>query len=333
MNRFLISIFFLLLGGTDITFFAMGDPQYGGGQEDKNDWQIAAMNTFPGSLWGQRLEDGSPTAFMWVGEPVRTPLGVLIAGDLTQNGQDGRWRLFGETNELGRFLEDYGLDGTDGKLHFPVYEGTGNHDFDTLEDWWYGGDAPAVEAVRERMLKRFDLLGIDTDGHYTWVWEGVHFLQLNLYPGRGPRSDTHRDPQGSLAFLESVLLKQVAGSGRPVVLIHHYGFDTFSTQDRWWTESEREEYAEVIKGYNIVAIIHGHVHNTRKESHYQWKGYDVYNVGTPFGEQGHFTVFRIKDGWLQAGDVAWTRDDPERPTTEWHTWSHTKPISMGSLSD
>lgn len=324
-----------LLAATDITFFAMGDPQYGGGEADKNDWQIAALNTFPGTLWGEWLADGSETGFRWIGEAVGEPLGVLIAGDLTKNGQDGRWSLFGESDEIGSFVRDYGLTGEDGKLRYPVFEGYGNHDLDTLEDWWYFGAAPALDEVASRNEQRKEMepsLGFSPPlAHYLWEWEGVHFLHLNLYPGEAPAAPAQgdRSPLSSLSFLEGVLADRVGDSGRPVVLIHHYGFDEFGSQERWWTEAEREAYAEVIAGYNIVAIIHGHVHNTRKESHYTWKGYDVYNVGTPFGEQGHFTVFRIVDGWLQAGDVAWSRDDPEHPTTVWHTWSHGKEIEMG----
>ena len=29
---------------TDVTFYAFGDPQYGGGADDKNDFQVTALN-------------------------------------------------------------------------------------------------------------------------------------------------------------------------------------------------------------------------------------------------------------------------------------------------
>ena len=232
-------------------------------------------------------------------------------------------------------MRDYGLTGTDGKLQYPVFEGYGNHDLDTLEDWWYFGAAPALETVlartKQRGGKSIRLNYSPWAGHYAWVWSTVHFVNLNLYPGvdLGASSQGVRSPLRSLEFLSDYLQGEVRDSGRPVVLIHHYGFDAFSSQERWWTEAEREAYAEVIEGYNIVAIIHGHAHNTRKASHYTWKGYDVYNAGTPYGQYGHFTVFRIVDGWLQAGDVAWIRDNPSSPTMKWHTWSHVKEIDMG----
>ena len=44
--------------------------------------------------------------------------------------------------------------------------------------------------------------------HYSWNWGGIHFIQLNLYPGNQPHPETHyspqyHDPQQSLDFLRS----------------------------------------------------------------------------------------------------------------------------------
>jgi hypothetical protein len=63
------------------------------------------------------------------------------------------------------------------------------------------------------------------------------------------------------------------------------------------------------EGYNIIAYIHGHHHNT---SLYSWNGIDMFNVGSPYynpeenpDELGHFAVFRIQDNTLEAADVGW----------------------------
>ena len=34
---------------TDVTFYAFGDPQYGGGADDKNTFHVAALNAFAGA--------------------------------------------------------------------------------------------------------------------------------------------------------------------------------------------------------------------------------------------------------------------------------------------
>ena len=54
----------------------------------------------------------------------------------------------------------------------------------------------------------------------------------------------------------------VGRTGRPVVLMHHYGFDSFSTGDGWWTPEQRLAYWNAIASYNVVAIFTGHQHLT-----------------------------------------------------------------------
>ena len=109
-------------GTTDVTFLAFGDSQYyldeslGHTGDLKNDYQVQALNAVPTRL--------SWHAF-GVAAPVSDIRGVIIAGDLTQNGRDAR---SGDNDEYGAFIEDYGLCANRG-LDYPVYEGYGNHDF------------------------------------------------------------------------------------------------------------------------------------------------------------------------------------------------------------
>jgi hypothetical protein len=65
--------------------------------------------------------------------------------------------------------------------------------------------------------------------------------------------------------LKQDLATYVGSSGRPVVLVHHYGFDGMSTGDghpqwQWWTDEQRAAYWDVIAPYNVAAIFAGHVH-------------------------------------------------------------------------
>lgn len=300
---------------TDITFIAMGDPQYGGGAEDKNIFQVTALNAFPGTPWRSEL----PSA----GTPVATPLGLLIAGDLTQNGKDGRDEaIIAGRDEIGEFERDYGLTGDDGLLKFPVYEGYGNHDFDPDEpddefNWRFFYDenpTPSVERVANRNLKRPGLLQVaqDNQGHYSWDWGNVHLVNVNLFAGdeasQADENSKVRDPRQALTFLENDLATHVGNSGRPVLIMQHYGFDQFGYEDRWWTVAQKEAFLDVIRPYHILALIHGHTHATYR---YEWEGYDILNVGSPyylnynFDGQGHFTVFRITDTSLEVSDVAW----------------------------
>ncbi len=316
----------------DVTFFAMGDPQYGGGAEDKNELHITALNWFPGTIWSTDLSSA--------GTPVADPRGVIICGDLTQNGKDGRL-LIGD--QIGQFVDDYGLTGSESRLRYPVYEGYGNHDFDagypvTFSSLWrlfYNGDTPAADIVAERNAQR---VGLTTtapgfDGHYSWDWDHVHFVQLNLFPGDEPSPDGEnsllRDPRHALSFLDENLATHVGASCRPVVLAFHYGFDSFGREPRWWGNDAKELFADVIAPYNVLAILHGHTHATNT---YRWNDIQIFNVGSPYytkyntDDRGHFTVFRITADRLEASDARWSPDDGgESP--EFGRWSVDLPIT------
>jgi len=316
---------------TDVTFIAMGDPQYGGGADDKNTFQIAAMNSFPGTPWA----NGFPGS----GEPVAEPLGVLIAGDLTQNGRDNRMEGI-LADEIGRFISDYGLTGDDGLLNYPVYEGYGNHDYDPDEPddedfddwrWWYTDDpTPAVRAVVERNENRPGITNVaeGDGGHYSWDWGNLHLVQLNLFPGDEPsQADENsrvRDPRDALSFLVSDLETQIGDSGRPILLMWHYGLDQFGHEARWWTDEQKAAFLEAIEGYNVLGFMHGHTHAT---SHYQWAGYDVFNLGSPYyleynaDGRGHFTLFRVTDSFMAVADVSWS-PDAEGLDPAFGGWSH-----------
>jgi cytolysin (calcineurin-like family phosphatase) len=118
--------------------------------------------------------------------------------------------------------------------------------------------------------------------HSSWDWGGVHFVNLNLYPGGLGAADK------SLAFLVDDLAQKVGSSHRPVILFHHYGFDAFSCEDRWWTEPERETYYAAIKDYNVIAIFNGHLHS---QGHLQWHGLDAFIAGK--AADGNFLVVHI----------------------------------------
>jgi hypothetical protein len=281
---------------------------------------------------------------------------VIIAGDLTQNGQAGRnpaneWysgdafafdlnAQYGldlpdprVSAELGLFLRDYGLRGNDGlspfSLKWRVLEGYGNHDFDVLERFseLYRGQAPAVDVVSQRNqvrrswpeMRRF---APGNAGHYSWDWDRLHLVHLNLAAADMPAASgvqTPRDPRGALAFLQQDLAAEVGTSCRPVMLVSHYGFDPFSQEERWWDAAQRMALLDLLSPYNVVAILHGHVHAPRiyKTLDRAGKSYDVFSLGSPFydgypsnGGRGHFAVFRLKGQRLEASDVSWQPANP-----------------------
>jgi hypothetical protein len=279
---------------SDITFFLVSDTHYGAtiSIADANRATIDIMNSLPGTKYPEKAGGGI----------VRTPRGVLVLGDLVDEGSAQDAMIFWK-----EFVDDYGING-ERRLAYPVYEGVGNHD---------GGPEDTVRrGVRKRNLERKNLTGISSNGlHYSWDWGRVHFVQINLYPGSsgddiinpwgGRFEGSWKDPEHSLEFLIDDLSKNVGQSGRPVIILQHYGFDEWSKG--WWSENERLAFYDAIKDYNVIAIFWGHSHVSQMLN---WKGINTWCVGSGQRdpEPGEFFVVNInpkemivaerkRDGW------------------------------------
>ncbi len=214
----------------DFTFFALADPQinipkWGTAGTRKT---IRMMNDLP----------GSETPF---GTVVEEPRGVLIAGDLVDDmGNRENWRGYKD------LFDPQG----EGRLRYPVYAGAGNHDL--TSDTGFGEFNWLQKELIARNRRRPAELNLGPNGyHYSWNWEGMHFVNLNVFPGNDHRPvyDNHapwNDPKESLGFLKKDLAEHVGESGRPVILMWHYGL-------RGWGNSLVREPMPVV--YNQSAPI------------------------------------------------------------------------------
>lgn len=277
---------YLLLGvrsvvAAEVTFLVTSDCHYDAFEnEDRNQRNretVEEMNRITTVRWPEELG----------GDPIGPPRGVLVLGDVIDDGD----RLVEGRNQGAQqwkyFLADFGLDGTDGLLKYPVFEGWGNHDGPPAGRERFGFSVQAELKKRNAIRKQKGLIqNVSSNGlHYSWDWNGIHFVQLNLFPADKPHaqikySPTHHDPQESLSFLRSDLERQVGRSGRPVVLLHHYDLQGSD----WWHDEQREQYYQTIRPYPVVALFHGH---TATEV-YRWKNFDVINTGQT--EKGFFVV-------------------------------------------
>ncbi len=254
--------------GPEFTFFVAADAHYGQSMWDNNEASnkanIDAMNALPGSAYPAEAGPGA----------VAAPVGVLVAGDLTDTGEYLNWNGYWLLHRHDGFRCDFGIGG-EGRIKYPVFESYGNHDITNNR-------TVVINGIKERNRRR-EGLRLSPEGlHSSWDWGSVHFVNLNLYPG-GPGTANN-----SLAFLKDDLAQKVVGSHRPVILFHHYGFDSFSCEERWWTDAEREAYYETVKDYNVIAIFNGHLH---AQDHLQWHGMDAFIAGK--AADGNFLVVRI----------------------------------------
>ena len=251
----------------DLTFFTCSDTHYreAAASNTTQAALIDMMNRLPGQAYPAELGGGT----------VAEPRGVIIPGDLIDTGQ-GPSRLIQAQWDL--WSADFGVHG-EGRLRFPVYEGYGNHDLNAK--------LYVENQIRDRTLHRSNVVAVATNGlHYAWNWDGITFIQLNLYPGNTrPKG---QPPRYALDFLREVLATQVVDRKRPVVISHHY-----VPTDTWWTDAEKEAYYEVIKDYHVILIIVGHQFQA---SVIDWKGIPVLD-NNDFRGTGAFVV-RIRDGEL-----------------------------------
>lgn len=248
----------------DVTFFVISDTHY---TPDPASFEavrftIDAMNRLPGTPY--------PGA---IGGYVETPRGVLVTGDLIDNGAApwaaAVWDVF---------TKDFGVNG-EGRVCYPVYEIVGNHDT--------GDGNPPQEGVRARNRSRAGLTGVSANGlHYSWNWDNLHMVALNKFSGSGPDparkfNQSWNDPTGSLGFLTQDLRRNA--SARPVILFQHYGFDDFSAGWGWWSETDRKATWGAIRDFNVIAYLHGHTHAM---TFMKWQGEDIHLEGKPMPAEG-----------------------------------------------
>ncbi len=272
---------------TPLTFLVTSDSHYDAFEnEDRNERNRATidqMNAISGAQWPEELGGGA----------IGTPCAVLVLGDVIDDG-DRMWEGANQgERQFASFLADFGLDGTDGRLKYPVLESWGNHDGPPAgrERFGFSFQAKLKERNARRLAKGLIAAVSENGLHYSWNWGGVHFAELGLYPGNEPHpairySPQYHDPQQSLEFLEADLRANAVPGVTPVIICHHYDLQGSD----WWHADDRKAYYDAIRPYNVIAVFHGHT----ATGVYQWKPegagrpLDVVNTGQT--ENGFFVV-------------------------------------------
>jgi cytolysin (calcineurin-like family phosphatase) len=126
-------------GGMDVTFLVAADTHLGfEGHVERNRAAVQAMNGIEGTAF--------PDA---VAAAAGKPIGLLVAGDLTEDGRPEEWASF---------LDVYR------EVPFPLFETIGNHD---KHYGWY---------VKERVAERHGSV------RYSWDWHDLHLVSLGEAP-------------------------------------------------------------------------------------------------------------------------------------------------------
>lgn len=279
-------------------------------QEGKTDAallrNVAALNGLGDREWPAEI-NGVPTGLRSAGSRIGTPLGLVVGGDITDDG-GGQITQPSEGTQLLQFSQRYSQGVGPDRVHMPVYVGLGNHDLDQ------NGPPPHVDWYRREMRDYVEVnhragvffkppvpatdYDVDTDC-YSWDWGGLHLVQTHRFAG-----DTGHGDISSLPWLKQDLATYAA-DGRPVILFQHYGWDIFSTErwdaakrtydddgngaPHWWSEADRQALLSALKGYNVIAIFHGHQHDTPLI--YRRDGLDLFKPEAAY--LGGFAVARV----------------------------------------
>jgi hypothetical protein len=305
------------------------------------------------------------------GGAVAEPRGVIHLGDMVDTGD----RYGGVNEQMAAtewdvYRDHVGLTGREGLLRYPIYEIHGNHDTPRQRN-------AALEGVIERNARRGGLAAISPNGlHYSWDWGPLHFIALGIVvgPNAVDRQVSRYEAFESLSFLQHDLATHVGRSGRPVVLLHHVDLQRYSvpcgdegiggsramccegmrlvawhSRDcpenspgislREWSACDVRAYHDALRGYNVAAIFHGHLHARRIDT---WDGqvvnapqgipvFGAKNAGAG-GANRAFFYCRVEDGDLvvrecqSLGEHGW---DPERSQIRWETTAWRAPLRLG----
>ncbi len=171
---------------------------------------------------------------------------VICAGDLTNNGFDGKallcWRYGGTEDQvtpLKEFVDALGA---------PTYLCEGNHD--QYVPWPY-----LHKGVRDLVVRRH--------GGRTYAWSlqksGINyrFICLGVYPDKNARK---------------FLLRELCAHSDNIVIYFHYNLE--GQYSDWWSDDEKKRFLAILEPYRarIRLIIVGHRHENYNAI---WNGYNV----------------------------------------------------------
>lgn len=223
-------------------FFITADPQYDNAAFSRN----AVADRTLSAVGNQILSNPAHSK------------GLLVAGDLTQNTRP---------NDEYKFY----LNAIDPFKQY-VFDGQGNHD-EHEADWVQAsgctfGTSYCVDKDRIisdiRSRNRSTKVNWHSEGSvYSWDWQGVHFIQLGNFGGNRNHDASWAsfvEPYSSLNFLRDDLASRVGPSGKPVVLVMHYTFDSDIGDNAAWSNQQAADMWNALEGYNVVAIFSGHIH-------------------------------------------------------------------------
>lgn len=250
---------------SSLSFFHIGDTHYLANLQNPSEIDtrsrevcsrlIDTLNQLPGTSIPETAGGGI----------VKKPLGVIHAGDIIDSG-DKRGITFEKMQhtEFATFNNEFGIDGSDGRLKYPVFEVYGNHDSPS-------GFGVAIDGLMERNRKRKNVTLSHNHLHLAWDWGPVRCINLGIVVGQDKNNLQRRryHPMESLEFLIADLKQHASDGIRPVLLTHHVDVVRYSKPcelnnnanlSMEWNPCDVSAYYNALRSYNVIGILYGHTH-------------------------------------------------------------------------
>ncbi len=261
-------------GAADVAFCFVTDTHYLADKKnpDSMDPQSAVIcrrlvDTLNG-LVGERIPDHAGA-----GNVVKLS-GIVHGGDLVDSA-DKRGGVYPRMHatEFAAFEADYGLNGNDGILKYPVFEVYGNHDGPQ-------GDTLVVKGIERRNKRRDGIKNVSENGlHYSWDWGHLHLINLGIVVGQSGPGLQHRryEPMDSLQFLKQDL-QQMGDPSRPVVITQHIDLARYSVpytgdDEKFlhmeWHPQDVKAFHQTVAPFHVIANFFGHTH---RRDIFGWNG-------------------------------------------------------------
>ena len=256
-----------------VSFFLVGDTHYHADEMNPGVLDPRSREVTRRLIDQLNRLPGMPIPETAGGGTVPEPAGVIHAGDIIDSGdKNGAKFETMQRTELQAFEEDWGLEGGDGRLRWPVREVHGNHDGPQ-------GRGACIDRLIERNRRRRGLTGVSSNGlHCSWDWGGVHFVNLGIVVGQDPAVTRRRRyaPMDSLAFLHEDLARTGRDASQPLVITHHVDMMRYAAvvedakvQHHEWDYADVKAYWESIRSQRVAAVLYGHTH---ARNLYRWNG-------------------------------------------------------------
>lgn len=184
---------------------------------------------------------------------------IISAGDLTDHGYGGNTCFNRQEDELQPFIDEFVVPIEAIGLNLLLCGG--NHD--TYVKWPYICK-PVLKYIKKKYNTTYSIINHNNSNCYKREFMNITFISMGIYPK-------------NLSWLKKNLPND---KYKPIIIFFHYNIIETEPFSNWWKSSEKDKFFKTIKEHNIIALFHGHYHDTYKKT---WNHIPIFNGSSATG--------------------------------------------------